>query len=121
MADASRDRMRTVLFHILAILVTIALYCVIVPQARTELLSDEPLGTKLVGVGVRMLCVYFCFLFVYYAIFRSRARSAEMPESGAYGGYGDENEPPTDATEAAEKGTLEGDGDIAGDEADDRD
>jgi hypothetical protein len=81
--------MRTVLFHIIALLVTITLYCLIVPQARTDLLSDASLGQKMEDVGVRMLCVYVCFLFVYYAVFRAKAKSPDMPDKGAYGGYED--------------------------------
>jgi hypothetical protein len=84
--------MRTVLFHIIALLVTITLYCLIVPQARTDLLSDAPLSEKMEDVGIRMLCVYFCFLFVYYAVFRSKAPSPDMPDEGAYGGYEDTEE-----------------------------
>ncbi len=59
------------------------------PQARTDLLSDASLSKKMEDVGIRMFCVYFCFLFVYYAVFRSKGKSTDLPDEGAYGGYED--------------------------------
>ncbi|MCA8955273.1 MAG: hypothetical protein KDC87_04315 [Planctomycetes bacterium] len=78
--------MRTVLFHTIGLLATLGLYCLIVPQARAELLSDAPWSEKLVNQGVRGLGIYICFLFAYYAFFRQRPPAAKTGE-GAYGGY----------------------------------
>ena len=83
--------MRAALIHFAGVLTALVLYYLMEPNARTELLSDMPLGEKLAGVGVRGFCIYACALFVYYAVFRSR-RKQSMPPEGAYGGYRDSDD-----------------------------
>jgi hypothetical protein len=86
--------MRAVPIHLLGLLVTLALYCLLVPQARRELLAvDVGLADKLAGLGVRAVCIYVCCAFVYLAFFRTRKRR-RMPEDGAYGGYRDDDPAP---------------------------
>lgn len=80
--------MRTVLIHLAGLVSALVLYYLLEPNARTELLSNMPLGEKLAGIGVRGFCIYACALFVYYAVFRARQKTP-MPDEGAYGGYAD--------------------------------
>ena len=85
--------MRTVLIHTVGLLATLGLYCLVIPQARRDLVADSTLTEKITGLGVRAFCIYVCFLFVYYAVFASRSKSP-MPEQGAYGGYADTDPDP---------------------------
>ena len=81
--------MRMVLLQTVGLLVTSALYCLVVPQAREMVMGDHTLTEKGVYVGVRGICIYVCFLFVYYA-FLQNGKKRNMPDTGAYGGYSDE-------------------------------
>lgn len=80
--------MRIVLIQIAGLLITSVLYCLIVPQARETVMGEGTLTDKLLYVGIRAVCIYVCFLFVYFA-FLSGGKKRPMPGKGAYGDYGD--------------------------------
>ena len=82
--------MRMVLLQTVGLLITSALYCLVIPQARTMVMGDAGLGEKAFYVGIRGICIYVCFLFVYYA-FLQNGKKRNMPDQGAYGGYSEDD------------------------------
>ena len=78
--------MRMVLLQTVGLLITSVLYCLIVPQARAMMTGEDSLLDKAMYAGIRGVCIYVCFLFVYYA-FLQDGKKGKMPDKGAYGGY----------------------------------
>jgi len=83
------DIMRMVLLQTVGLLITSVLYCLVIPQARAMVMGDGSLAEKAVFVGIRGVCIYVCFLFVYYA-FLQNGKKRNMPDQGAYGGYSED-------------------------------
>lgn len=80
--------MRMVLLQTVGLLITSVLYCLVVPQAREVMMGDGSLLEKVLYGGIRGVCIYVCFLFVYYA-FLQNGKKRNMPDKGAYGDYAD--------------------------------